>query len=197
MFPDLVPHGGKAGGMGAGMLGKAQLYGYGAAALTIGKGIYDVATLTGKNTRSEKAGAIGGAVGAIGGAKLGAAIGTAIAPGVGTAIGAALGAGVGYIGGGLVKHISWFQDGLDKSRIALANSENNLAIEANAQNNKLNMDIVKAQNAVRQDFINFGLSTDGATKNEISRLKIEWEKCCNGPIESPNHPSSDMFKIKS
>ena len=28
-------------------------------------------------------------------------------------------------------------------------------------------------------------------------LNIEWEKCWSRPIESPNHPSSERFKMKS
>ena len=28
-------------------------------------------------------------------------------------------------------------------------------------------------------------------------LKTEWEKCWCGPIEFPNHPSSDILSIKS
>jgi hypothetical protein len=161
----LLGYGGQS--MGTGLAGGVTKAGWLTAGAFIAKGIWDVATLTGKSTRSETAGAWGGAIGAIGGAKLGAMAGTAIFPGVGTAVGAAVGAAVGYFGGGLVKHISWFQDDLDKARMRLAKSQGELELEAHLQNSKLNMDIVKAQSDVRRKFIDFGLTTDGATKNEM------------------------------
>ena len=163
----LFGYGGQASAGAGGIAGGVTTAGWLAAGAFIAKGVYDVATLSGKNTRSEKAGAVGGAVGAIAGAKLGAMAGTAIFPGVGTAVGAAIGAAAGYFGGDMIKHFGIFQDDLDKSRIKLADSEMRLGLEATNQNNKLQMDVVLAQNKVRNSFVQFGLTTDGASKNEI------------------------------
>ena len=163
----LFGYGGQASAGAGGIAGGVTTAGWLAAGAFIAKGVYDVATLSGKNTRSEKAGAVGGAVGAIAGAKLGAMAGTAIFPGVGTAVGAAIGAAAGYFGGDMIKHFGIFQDNLDKSRIKLADSEMRLGLEATNQNNKLQMDVVLAQNKVRNSFVQFGLTTDGASKNEI------------------------------
>ena len=162
----LLGYGGQTAGT-TGLAGSVSTAGYLAAGAFIAKGMYDVATLSGKSTRSEKAGAVGGLVGAAAGAKLGAMAGTAIFPGVGTAIGAAIGAAVGYFGGDAIKHLTIFQDSLDKSRIKLADSQFNLKLEAQSQNNHLQNEIVKAQNKVRSEFHNLGLATDGATKSEI------------------------------
>ena len=113
---------GKAGGgaaKGIGGMSGGQMMGYGVAAGFVAKGAYDVMSLDQTNTSGEAAGAVGGLIGAAGGAKLGAMIGTMIAPGIGTAVGAAIGAGAGYFGGKMVEHIEYFQDDLDKARIAL------------------------------------------------------------------------------
>jgi len=171
LFPNLVPHGAGAGGGGmlAGMSG-GQMLGYGAAAAFIAKGAYDVLSLDNKNTSGEAAGAVGGLLGAGGGAKAGAMIGTMIAPGIGTAIGAAVGAGVGYFGGQMVKHISWFQDDLDKARIKLVKSESDLLHKKTMQNNKLRMQQVEASNKVRQSYVDFGLTTKGITENELENF---------------------------
>ena len=162
----LLGYGGQTAGT-TDLAGSVSTAGYLAAGAFIAKGMYDVATLSGKSTRSEKAGAVGGLVGAAAGAKLGAMAGTAIFPGVGTAVGAAIGAAVGYFGGDAIKHLTIFQDSLDKSRIKLADSQFNLKLEAQSQNNHLQNEIVKAQNKVRSEFHNLGLATDGATKSEI------------------------------
>jgi len=171
LFPDLVKHGKgfSGGGGGAAAMSGGQMLGYGVAAGFIAKGAYDVITTQTDvgSTMSEKAGALGGLGGAALGAKGGAMIGTMILPGIGTAIGAAIGAGAGYFGGQMVKHIEWFQDDLDKSRIKLVQSEGELLHRKTIDNAKLRKKQVEAANIVRQSFIDFGLTTDGITQNEL------------------------------
>jgi len=173
--------GGGAGGAAAGGMSGGAMMGYGVAAAFVAKGAYDVVTTqsSGLSTGSEKAGALGSLGGALAGAKGGAMIGTMILPGIGTAIGAAIGAGAGYFGGAMVKHISWFQDDLDKARIKLLKSENDLLLRKTMDNSKLRMKQVAASNLVRQSYIDLGLTTKGVTENELEAFVTAQYKAGN------------------
>jgi len=158
--------GATGGGATAAGLSGGQMMGYGIAAAFVAKGAYDVISHDKSQSSGEMAGAVGGLVGAIGGAKIGMMIGAFGGP-IGVAVGAAIGAGVGYFGGQLVKNVEWFQDDLDKARIALVKSESELSLKKTASNNKLMLAQTEAQNVVRTSYAKLGLATDGVTDNEL------------------------------
>ena len=169
-----MPGGGRApaggmmsgGGSAAGGLSGMQVAGYGAAALTIGKGLYDVASTTQENTGGERAANIGGALGAIGGAKAGAALGSFFGP-VGTAVGAGVGALIGYVSGRLVKHVDAFKGDLDKIREKSAKNRVLHDIENSRRSAELQKDQLAASQRVQFSFRNLAYDTDGLTNNEL------------------------------
>ena len=167
MFPKMVPHGAGVGsGAAAGGMSGGAMLGYGAAAAFVAKGAYDVLSLDNTNTSGEAAGAVGSLLGAAGGAKMGMMLGAIGGP-IGMAVGAAIGAGVGYFGGQMVKHIEFFQNDLDKARTKLIKSENDLLLKKTMNNNKLRLEQVQASNAVRDSYVQLGLTTDGVTQKEL------------------------------
>ena len=142
---------------------------------SIGKGIYDVATLSDRATRRERATAYGGLAGAAGGAATGALIGSAV-PVVGTLLGAGIGGILGYFGGRAIGSMDDFRDELDTARDAAREaSEAREEVLTNAQK-RFELEAMKGSMQVGRAFKNLSggmKELTGKRMKEFGDLLVE------------------------